>query len=217
MEPESALRARGRRVFAALKRMYPDAHCELSFKDPFQLAVATVLSAQCTDAAVNRVTPALFAAYPNAAALAKASVGEIEPFIRSLGLFRNKARSLAGLGRALAGEHGGAVPRTMEALTALPGVGRKTANVILSNAFGLPGLAVDTHVLRVGRRLGLINTGDPGKAEGQLGVLFPPKDWGMLSHTLIWHGRRVCRARGPLCAECGLARHCPSAGRSAAH
>jgi endonuclease-3 len=202
---------RVRRIFALLRKAYPDAHCELDHRDAFQLLVATILSAQCTDRAVNAVTPALFREWPTAEALARAAPGAVETRIKTLGLFRGKARNLVGAAQALVRDHGGRVPDTMEALVALPGVGRKTANVVLSNAFSVPGLPVDTHVLRLGRRLDLFRTEDPVKAEAALGALLPPKDWGLASHLLIWHGRRLCSARNPRCEECPLKALCPSA------
>lgn len=200
-----------RKAFRRLGKAYPDAHCELDFQSPFQLLAATILSAQCTDKNVNRATPALFARYPDAAALAKARSADVEALIKTLGLFRAKSRSLIGMAQGLMKKHGGQVPQEREALVALPGVGRKTANVVLSNAFGLPGLAVDTHVLRLGERLGWLKTKDPVKAEARLCGLLPPKDWGQLSHRLIWHGRRVCGARKPDCGSCVLRDLCPSA------
>lgn len=209
--PKPEEKARARRLIARLARAYPDAHCELDFASPFQLLAATILSAQCTDKNVNRATPGLFAAWPDAASLAKARSAQVEAKIRSLGLYRNKARSLIGMAQGLMQRHGGAVPADREALTALPGVGRKTANVVLSNGFGLPGLAVDTHVLRLGQRLGLLTTQDPVKAEIRLCSLLPPRLWGSASHWLIWHGRRVCHARKPDCGACVLRKDCPSA------
>jgi endonuclease-3 len=199
-----------RAILRALAKAYPDARCGLDFEGPFQLAVATLLSAQCTDKAVNRATPPLFARYPGPRELARAKASDVEALIRSLGLFRTKARHLVAMAQALEARHGGQVPAEMKALTALPGIGRKTANVILSNAFGLPGLAVDTHVLRVGRRLGLHSSADPVKAEAQLCALAPKASWGLLSHRLISLGRGPCRARKPLCAACALAGLCPS-------
>lgn len=206
-----AQRRRAARIFRALAAAYPDAHCELDHRNAFQLLAATILSAQCTDKNVNKATPALFAAYPDAAALAAARPVDVERPIRSLGLYRAKARHLVGMAQALCARHQGRVPRDRAALKALPGVGRKTANVVLSNAFGLPGLAVDTHVLRVGQRLGLLRSDDPVKAEAELCAQLPPQDWGLASHLLIWHGRRVCAARSPRCGDCVLRRGCPSA------
>jgi endonuclease-3 len=201
---------RASEVVARLRRLYPEATCELEHVDPFQLLVATILSAQTTDKAVNQVTPALFAAYPDAVALARAEPPAVEPLIATIGLFRNKARAIVGTARALVERHGGAVPRERLALEALPGVGRKTANVVLSTAFGEPALAVDTHVARLAGRLGLSRSDDPRAIEDDLTSVLDPRDWGFTSHALIWHGRRVCAARAPRCADCGLADVCPS-------
>lgn len=200
-------------MFRLLAKAYPDAHCELDYASPFQLLCATILSAQCTDKNVNKATPSLFKAYPTPQALAKAPTADVEKRIQSLGLFRNKARHLIGMAQGLLAKHDGQVPQTREALVELPGVGRKTANVVLSNAFGLPGLAVDTHVLRVGKRLGFFRSQDPVKVEALLGALVPPASWGSVSHWLIWHGRRICSARRPACAVCVLKKDCPSAGK----
>jgi endonuclease-3 len=191
--------------------MYPDASCELDHRSPYQLLVATILSAQTTDRAVNEVTPGLFRRYPDPAALAAASPNEVAEQIARIGLFRNKARSIVGAARALVEQHGGEVPRDREALEALPGVGRKTANVVLSSAFDEPALAVDTHVTRLAQRLGLSEFGEPRKIEQDLMEALPPSDWGFTSHALIWHGRRVCKARGPRCDLCALSPVCPSA------
>ena len=191
-------------LLARLIAAYPEARCALEHRDPFQLVVATILSAQCTDALVNRVTPALFAKYPDPAKLAMAKTLELETLIHSTGFFRNKARNLIGLGQALLERHCGEVPRDPEALSALPGVGQKTANVVLANAFGIPALAVDTHVFRVARRLGLSAANTPAKVEADLCRLFPKDTWIPLHHQLIWHGRRVCDARKPRCEECTL-------------
>ncbi len=203
--------ARAPAILAGLERLYPDADCELVHVDPFQLLVATILSAQTTDRAVNQVTPGLFARFPEARALAVADPLEVEPLIATIGLFRNKARSVVGAARALVELHGGAVPREREALEALPGVGRKTASVVLSTAFREPALAVDTHVIRLAGKLGLSAATDPRRIEDDLTRLFPRERWGFVSHALIWHGRRVCEARAPRCETCGLAPHCPSA------
>lgn len=205
-------RSQYRAVFNTLKKTYPDAHCELDFRTPLQLVVATILSAQCTDRRVNLVTPALFARYPDAPALAAAERGELEALIASTGFFRNKAASILGMAQRLCAEHGGEVPRTMEELVQLPGVGRKTANVILGNAFDLPGLPVDTHVIRLAGRLGWTAETDPVKIERELCAVFPPRDWCMLSHVIIWHGRRICHARKPACGACPIAKRCPSFG-----
>lgn len=180
--------------------------------NPFQLAVATVLSAQCTDKRVNMVTPVLFARFPDAAALAGAEVADIETIIRSTGFFRAKAKNITGLARAVVDRHGGQLPDSMDALVVLPGVGRKTANVILGNAFGKnEGVVVDTHVGRLSRLLGLTRQDDPVKVEHDLAAIFPRRSWTMLAHLLIWHGRRVCVARSPRCGECTLSGLCPSA------
>jgi endonuclease-3 len=204
--------ARAQALTEAFRRVYPDAHCELDFADPLQLLVATVLSAQCTDKRVNLVTPELFRRYPAAADYAQASQEELEEAIRSTGFFRNKAKALRGLAAAIVERHGGEVPASMEALTALPGVGRKTANVVLGNAFGLnEGIVVDTHVSRLSQRLGLTDESTPEKIETDLLKLVPREDWANFSHWLIWHGRRRCTARKPDCAGCEVAALCPSA------
>ncbi|WLT31999.1 endonuclease III [Geothrix sp. PMB-07] len=193
-----------------LRAAYPDARCALDHQDPFQLVVATILSAQCTDARVNLTTPALFARFPDAASLANARVEEIEALIRSTGFYHNKAKNLLGLGQALMARHGGKVPSDPAELGALPGVGQKTANVVLANAFGVPALAVDTHIFRVARRLGLSKATTPEKVEADLCRLFPREDWIELHHQLIFHGRRVCDARRPDCAGCSLLDLCPT-------
>ena len=193
-----------------LTAAYPEARCALDHGDPFQLVVATILSAQCTDARVNLTTPALFARYPDAAALAQAEPSELEALIHATGFFRNKARNLIGLGQALVARHSGQVPSDPEALGALPGVGRKTANVVLANVFGVPALAVDTHIFRVARRLGLSKANTPEKVEADLCRLFPRETWIELHHQLIWHGRRTCEARKPACGECPVADLCPT-------
>jgi len=189
---------------------YPDARCALDHADPFQLVVATILSAQCTDARVNLTTPALFARFPDAASLAGARLEELESLIRSTGFYHNKARNLIGLGQALVARHGGVVPSDPAALGALPGVGQKTANVVLANAFGVPALAVDTHIFRVARRLGLSKATTPEKVEADLCRRFPREDWIELHHQLIFHGRRVCDARRPDCGACTLLDLCPT-------
>lgn len=193
-----------------LGEAYPDARCALDHRDPFQLVVATILSAQCTDARVNLTTPALFARYPDARALAHAQLPELESLIHSTGFFRNKAKNLVGLGQALMARHGGQVPCEAGALAALPGVGQKTANVVLANAFGIPALAVDTHIYRVARRLGLSEATTPEKVEADLRRLFPESTWIELHHQLIWHGRRTCDARKPVCGACPVADLCPT-------
>ena len=215
--PKRDLPAHAARVWDALAAAHPDAHCELAHRNAFELLCATILSAQCTDRRVNLTTPALFAAYPDARALAAADVADVERLVQPTGFYRNKARSLVGMARALVERHGGEVPRTMEALVELPGVGRKTANVILGNAYGVnAGVTVDTHVHRLSRRLGLARGDDPVAIERELIPLFPQDDWAMLSHRLIFHGRRVCDARKPRCGACSLAEFCPSAGLTGA-
>lgn len=205
------LQAHALEILARLKKEYPDAHCELDFETPLQLLVATILSAQCTDKRVNIVTPDLFRAYPRAEDLAAARTEELEDIIRSTGFFRNKTKSLLGMSAAVVERHAGEVPRTMEELVKLPGVGRKTANVVLGNAFATnEGVVVDTHVGRLAIRLGLTNDTDPVKVEQTLMKLFPREDWALLSHLLIFHGRRVCVARAPRCGECVLNDICPS-------
>lgn len=194
----------------ALREAYPEARCALDHLDPYQLVVATVLSAQCTDARVNLTTPALFARYPDPASLAAAELPELESLIHSTGFFRNKAKNLQAMGQALMLRHGGQVPQTAEELSALPGVGQKTANVVLSNAFGIPALPVDTHIFRVARRLGLSSANTPEKVEADLCKVFPRTNWIDLHHQLIFHGRQVCDARKPLCEACGLKAWCPT-------
>lgn len=212
-ETIKARRERATAVLAGLKTLYPDARTELEFGSPFQLLVATILSAQATDASVNAATPALFAVYPTAADLASATNLDIEPYIRTIGLFRTKARNLVLTAQLLMEHHGGEVPGTMAELIVLPGVGRKTANVVLSNAFGVPAIAVDTHVGRVSRRLGFSAQQDPDKVELDLQKAFPQDEWIFLHHALILHGRRVCTARKPNCAACLLCPLCPSCGK----
>ncbi len=203
---------RARRIDRALAERYPDAVIELDFTTPLELLVATILSAQSTDVRVNQVTPAVFARYPDAAAYAAADRDEMETLIKPTGFFRAKTQSLIGLGQALVERFGGEVPPRMKDLVTLPGVGRKTANVVLGNAFGVPGLPVDTHVLRVSRRLGLTASQDPVVVEGELGALIAKRDWTMFSHHLIIHGRRTCHARRPACGACPVATLCPSYG-----
>lgn len=203
---------RARAINRDLAAAYPDAHCELDFGNPLELSVATILSAQCTDKRVNQVTPALFARYPDAAAYAGADRAELEEMIRSTGFFRNKATSLIGLGQALLERHDGAVPRRLDDLVQLPGMGRKTANVVLGNAFGVPGLTVDTHFGRLVRRWALTTQTDPVKVEHEIGALIPKPEWTIYSHRVIFHGRRVCHARRPACGACPIARLCPSYG-----
>jgi endonuclease-3 len=204
--------ARARRILRLLERAYPDARCALEHRDPLELLVATILSAQCTDARVNQVTPALFARCPTAADYAAIPAAELEALVRSTGFFRNKARALRALGAALGERHGGRVPETMAELVRLPGVGRKTANVVLGNAFGRnEGIVVDTHVARLARRLGLTRESDPERIERDLLPLFSRPKWALLAHLLIAHGRAICKAPRPRCAACPLAPLCPSA------
>ena len=199
-------------VLDGLAALYPDADCELHWKNPFQLVCATILSAQCTDVRVNMVTPELFRRWPDAKALAKARPPELEKVIQSTGFFRNKAKSLLGMARVLVEKHGGQVPRTMEEMLELPGVARKTANVVLGTAYGLAtGVVVDTHVHRLSRRLKLTRHDDPKKIEQDLMKKVPREQWIAFAHRLIWHGRRVCDARRPRCDSCSLAPYCPSA------
>ncbi|GAA4916777.1 endonuclease III [Stackebrandtia albiflava] len=195
-----------------LAETHPDAHCELDFRNPFELAVATILSAQSTDVRVNLTTPALFDRYPDARAMAGAEIADLEEMIRSTGFFRNKAKSLLGLATAVVTRYDGELPRTMAELVELPGIGRKTANVILGNAFGVPGVTVDTHLARLVGRFGWTTHTDPVKIERVVDDLIPRKDWTMFSHRVIFHGRRVCHARKPACGACTLARLCPSFG-----
>ncbi|ASO17914.1 Ultraviolet N-glycosylase/AP lyase [Actinoalloteichus hoggarensis] len=196
----------------SLAEAYPDAHCELDFTTPLELAVATILSAQCTDRRVNEVTPALFAAYPDAAAYAGADRHELEQLIRPTGFFRNKTTSLIGLGTAVVERFDGELPSTLAELVRLPGIGRKTANVILGDAFGVPGITVDTHFGRLVQRWGWTALTDPVKIEHAIGELIPRREWTLLSHRVIFHGRRVCHSRRPACGACLLARSCPSYG-----
>ena len=206
-------RERASRIAASLAAEYPEAACELDFRDPYELLVATILSAQCTDVRVNQVTPALFVRFPDAAALAGADQAELEALIRPTGFYRNKARSLLGMAAAVVERHGGSIPPRMEDLTALPGVGRKTANVVLGTAFGVAaGVVVDTHVARLSARLGLTRQVEPEKIERDLMKLLPSPTWVEFSHRLILHGRRVCAARKPACERCTLAGSCPRVG-----
>jgi endonuclease-3 len=204
---DPALRLRA--ITAWLDQRFPDWMPELSYGSPWELLAATILSAQCTDARVNQVTPVLFRRYPTVDAMAAASPHEVEAIIRSTGFFRTKSRHLIGCARQLLAEHGGTVPDGMEPLTQLPGIGRKTANVVLGNAFGRPAVVVDTHVRRVSQRLGLTRSADPVRIEAELARLFPQTEWTRRSHQLLLHGRYVCLARRPRCAECGLRDYCP--------
>ncbi|MHC1563487.1 endonuclease III [Actinomycetospora sp. C-140] len=211
-ESRLALVRRARRMDRELAVAHPDAHCELDFSSPFELLVATVLSAQTTDVTVNRVTPGLFARYPDPAALAGSDRVELEEILRPTGFYRAKAESVTKLGAALVDRFGGVVPGRLEDLVTLPGVGRKTANVVLGNAFGVPGITVDTHFGRLARRFAWTESEDPVQVEKEVGELIPRKDWTMLSHRLIFHGRRVCHAKTPACGACSLRRDCPSSG-----
>ncbi len=215
MKPPTSLVRRARKIHRVLAETYPEAGCELDFRTPFELLVATVLSAQTTDRRVNAVTPALFAAYPDAAALAAADRTAVEEIIRSTGFYRAKTDSVLGLSAALVERYDGEVPARLRDLVTLPGVGRKTANVVLGNAFDVPGLTVDTHFARLVRRFEWVDDDvakDPVKTEHAVGALFPRRDWTMLSHRLIWHGRRRCHARKPACGACPVAHWCPAYG-----
>jgi len=212
LETPAARRTRARAVARALARAYPEAWCELAHDTPWQLLVATILSAQCTDKMVNQVTPELFRRFPTPAALAAAPTATVEGLVRRTGFFRQKTRAVQAVARAVAKEHEGRVPASMDALTALPGIGRKTANVVLGTAFGKPAIFVDTHVKRLANRLGLTFWDDPVKIERDLQGLLPAKDWTHFAHRVIHHGRRTCAARIPRCSTCPLARWCPRIG-----
>ncbi len=212
-ESKKARIARAAEVYSLLSELYPDAHCELTFESPYQLGVATILSAQTTDVRVNIVTPELFRLYPDAKSLAGAAQEDVEEIVRTTGFFRNKARNIIGFARGLMVEHHGVVPQTISELSALPGVGRKTANVVLGNAFGInEGVVVDTHIKRLSRLLRFTGEKTPEKIERDLMLLFPSDRWTMLAHLLIWHGRRICDAKKPRCDECAISHLCPSSG-----
>jgi endonuclease-3 len=211
-ETQTALVRRARKMNKLLAELYPDAHCELDFTNPLELLVATILSAQCTDKRVNMVTPTLFGKYKTAADYAAADRAEIESIIASTGFFRAKTNSILGMAQALCDRFGGEVPGKMKDLVTLPGVGRKTANVVLGNAFDVPGITVDTHVNRLANRFGWTTADDPVKVEHDIAELIPRKEWTWLSHRVIWHGRRVCHPRQPACGACVLAPLCPSYG-----
>jgi endonuclease-3 len=213
-EKPEATAARARQIVAELERLYADAECALGHENPLQLLVATILSAQCTDARVNQVTPGLFRHYPDAAAFARADLRQLESAIRSTGFFRMKARNIKGCCQAIQERHAGKVPDRLEELVALPGVGRKTANVVLGNAFGIPGITVDTHVGRLARRLELTRHEDPVKVEFDLMDLLPRERWSIVSLQLILHGRQICHARAPRCEACGLRPLCPYPDRA---
>ncbi len=202
-------RERLREILRILARTYPDAHCELNFSTPLELLVATILSAQCTDARVNQVTASLFKKYRSAADFAGADPATFEQEIRSTGFFRSKARNILACCQKLVRDFGGTVPRTMEELVTLPGVGRKTANILLYNAYGVPGFGVDTHVVRVTNRLGVVDTEDPEKIEAAICALLPPAEWGQATHQFIFHGRRTCHAKQPDCPRCCVRAICP--------
>jgi endonuclease-3 len=211
-ESRLALVRRARRINRELALVYPDAHCELDFTSPFELLVATVLSAQTTDVRVNMVTPTLFAKYPGPGDFAAADRADVEAIIQSTGFFRAKTQSIMGLSQAIVERFGGEVPGRLQDLVTLPGVGRKTANVVLGNAFGVPGITVDTHFGRLSRRFGWTTNTEADKVEADVAELIPKREWTILSHRLIWHGRRCCHARRPACGACPLARLCPSYG-----
>lgn len=208
----SDIKRRATKIREGLAKLYPDAHCALHHNNALELLIATILSAQCTDERVNKVTPALFKRYPDARAFAESEQTELETMIQSTGFFRNKAKSIRACCRILVDQHGGKVPGTMEELVPLPGVGRKTANVILGNAFDVPGIPVDTHVTRLSRRMGLTEHEDPVKIEADLMKLIPKDEWTMFGHRMIFHGRQVCQARKPNCAGCAVAKLCPKIG-----
>ncbi len=210
--PDPSVVKDARWIFRELAKTYPNAGPELDFTSPLELLVATILSAQCTDRRVNAVTPALFAKYPDAQAYAAANQEELEELIRSTGFYRNKAATIIGMGAKLISDFDGEVPKTVEELVTLPGVGRKTAFVVMGNAFGLPGITIDTHFGRLARRFGWTTNTDPVKVEGDIEQLFPANDWTQLSHLVLWHGRRVCHARKPACGACTIAQKCPAFG-----
>jgi endonuclease-3 len=211
-ESALAIKRRARRINRALAEQYPYAHAELDFRNPFELLVATVLSAQTTDVTVNLITPLLFARYPDARAMAEADAAELEAIIKPTGFFRAKTKNLLALANRLVDEFDGVVPGRLEDLVSLPGVGRKTANVVLGNAFGIPGITVDTHFGRLARRFGWTGSDDPVRIESDVAALFEPRDWTMLSHRVVFHGRRVCHSRKPACGACAVANWCPSFG-----
>jgi endonuclease-3 len=208
--PEKTVRAKV--IYRQLSKSYPNVRCELDYTNAFQLLVATVLSAQCTDKRVNQTTPALFKKYPNPQKMAKADLRDIQKLVKSTGFFRAKAKNIKGLSNKIMEEFDGKVPSSLEELITLPGVGRKTANVVLGNAFGIPGITVDTHFGRLSRRFGWSKQNNPVKVEFEVGELIPKKEWTNLSQRMIWHGRRVCHSRKPACGACALAKLCPSYG-----
>lgn len=212
MTASPSLKKRAKKIFSILQKTYPDATCELDFKNPYQLVVSVILSAQCTDKRVNMVTPNLFKKYPSIASMAKAKAPELEALIHSTGFYRNKAKSIIGFCQAVEATYGGKIPQTMEELVALPGMGRKSANAVLGYAFGVPGIVVDTHMIRLSNRMRLTKHEDPVKIEYDLMQLIPQKEWTRFSSCMVWHGRRTCVARKPRCSQCPVAMHCPSAG-----
>ena len=205
-------KVRARAIYRILTKIYPNVRCELNYKTPFQLLIATVLSAQCTDKRVNQTTPALFKKYPNSKKMAEADIRDIQRLVKSTGFYRAKAKNIKALSSKIVTEFDGKVPKNLEELTTLPGVGRKTANVVLGHAFGIPGITVDTHFGRLSRRFGWSKSQDPVKVEFEVGDLISRKEWTNLSQRLIWHGRRVCHSRKPACGVCPLAKYCPSFG-----
>ena len=211
-ESPAELKLRAKKIYTGLNKLYPNAHCELDFKNPLQLLVATILAAQCTDKRVNMVTPALFKKYKKAEDFASAKKSELEELIKSTGFYKNKATSIIGMARKVCDDFGGKIPNNLDDLVSLPGVGRKTANVILGNAFDIPGITVDTHFGRLSRRFGWTKENDPVKVEFAVAELIPRKEWTNLSQRMIWHGRRVCHSRKPACGACSLAKLCPSFG-----
>jgi endonuclease-3 len=208
--PQKKVRAKV--IYRQLSRSYPNVRCELDYKNAFQLLVATVLSAQCTDKRVNQTTPALFKKYPNPQKMAKADLRDVQKLVKSTGFFRSKAKNIKGLSAKIMEDYDRKVPSNLEELIALPGVGRKTANVVLGHAFGIPGITVDTHFGRLSRRFGWSKQNNPVKIEFEVGELIPQKEWTNLSQRMIWHGRRVCHSRKPACGACALAKLCPSYG-----
>ena len=212
MSTEPELKQRAVAMYQILRKTYPDVRCELDFSSPFELLVATVLSAQCTDKRVNQVTPPLFRKYTTVEALAGADLHDIEDLVHSTGFFRSKARNIKGLAMKIQSDFHGEVPQTLEELVTLPGVGRKTANVVLGHAFDIPGITVDTHFGRLSRRFGWTSENDPVKVEHAVGALIPQKEWTNLSQRMIWHGRRICHSRKPACGACPMAKLCPSVG-----
>jgi len=212
IETPAQLKSRAKKIYTGLNKIYPNAHCELNFKNPLQLLVATILAAQCTDKRVNMVTPTLFKKYKNVEDFASAKKSELEELIKSTGFYKNKASSIIKMSQKVCNDFGGKIPNKIEDLITLPGVGRKTANVILGNAFGIPGVTVDTHFGRLSRRFGWTKETDPEKVEFAIHEIFEPKYWTQLSQLIVWHGRRRCHARKPACGACPISKLCPSYG-----